>query len=322
VHVVATDTVGIPTLKLFDDDQPAASAEYAVGPPDEQVDFVWTPAISGTHTLTLQALNQFGTTTTVTSTIDVQPINEFFRNGDFEGGFIGGAIADAWGFFNNGGRDVWQTPYDDTWPPVVAGGSHAQLVAINTTMYGEHDPNQEPDRYAGICQVVSGLTPGALYYVDGQGLLRISDIEAPAHLDDWSYVAQWGYGSGASPECGAWNSVSNWQTIPWGHVDYRESPTKMNSFSYTLNAPSQTLTVYFRAWKKWAFGAREMLLNLDNLSFAGYKAPPTPTPSSAPTSAATAAPALGTTAAPSITPIATGTPAPSITPIATGTPGG
>ncbi|MCL4395385.1 MAG: hypothetical protein M1482_11400 [Chloroflexi bacterium] len=312
VHVVATDTVGIPSLKLFDDDKLAASVDHAVGPLSEQTDFAWTPAISGTHTLTLQAQNQFGTTTTVTSTIDVQPIAEFFRNGNFEGGFVGSAIANAWGFFNNGGRDVSQAPYDDNWPPVVAGGSHSQLIEINTTMYGEHDPYQEPDRYAGICQVVSGLTPGASYYVDGRGLLRISEIEDPVHLDDWSYVAEWGYGSGASPDCGGWSSVSNWQMIPWGHVDYRESPTKINSFSYVLLAPSETLTVYFRAWKKWAIGAREMLLNLDNLSFEGYKAPPTPTmtPSPTPTSPppTTVTPTQSTTPAPSATPTATATP--------------
>ena len=322
VHVVVTDPVGIPSLKLFDGGVLEARADYAVGPLGEQTDFIWTPPISGTHTLTLQAMNQFGTTTTVTSTIDVQPIAEFFHNGDFEGGFFGDAIAKTWGFFNNGGTDVWQVPYDDTWPPVVAGGAHSQLLEINTTMYGEHDPYQQPDRYAGICQVVIGLTPGASYYVTGQGLLRISDVEDPVHLDDWSYVAQWGYAPGSNPDCSGWSGVSNWQTIPWGHVDYRESPTKMNSFSYVITAPSDTLTVYFRAWKKWAIGAREMLLNLDNLSFAGYKAPPTPTPT--PTATPTATVGATETAGPtSSSPAGSATPATTATPAsATPTPGG
>jgi hypothetical protein len=114
-------------------------------------------------------------------------------------------------------------------------------------------------------------------------------------------VAQWGYSQGANPDCSAWSSVDNWQTLPWGHVDYRESPTKINSFTYVIFAPSDTLTVYLRAWKKWAIGAREMLLNFDDLSFAGYKPlppPPTPTPTPTPTSTLTPTPVPPTPAPP------------------------
>ena len=306
VHVSASDTVGLPKISFYDNDKLTSSVAYAVGPLTKQIDFAWTPTVSGTHTLRVEALNEMGMTTTVTSTISVVPIVEFFKNGNFEGGFVGSAIAKYWGFFNNGGRDVWQVPYDDTWLPVAASGQHSQLLEINTTMYGEGDPNQEADRYAGICQVVTGLTPGASYYVTGKGLLRISDVENPAHLDDWSYVGQWGYSQGASPDCSAWNSVSNWQTFPWQHVDYRESPTTINSFTYIITAPSDTLTVYFRAWKKWAIGAREMLLNLDDLSFAGYQPLPVSTPTPTPTATITAT----VTATPSATSAPTPTPTP------------
>jgi len=302
VRVNASDAVGLPKLSLYDNDKLAAGVAYTVGPLAKQIDFAWTPAISGTHTLSVEALNTFGMTTTVTNTISVVPIVEFFRNGDFEGGFVGAAIANSWGFFNNGGRNVYEVPYDDAWPAVATSGQHSQLLEINTTMYGQYDPYQESDRYAGICQVVTGLTPGALYYVTGRGLLRVSEVEDPIHLDDWSYVGQWGYLQNADPNCSAWGTVSNWQTLPWGHVDYRESPTKINSFTYTLFAPSDTLTVYFRAWKKWAIGAREMLLNFDDLSFAGYKPLPTPTPTPSPT--ATPSPT------PTQTPTSTPTPKP------------
>jgi hypothetical protein len=292
VHVNASDAVGLSKITLYDNDQPAANVTYSVGPLTKQLDFAWTPNISGTHALRVEALNGLGVTTTVTSTIGVVPIVQFFKNGDFEGGFVGGAIANNWGFFNNGGRDVYQVPYDDTWSAVATSGQHSQLLEINTTMYGRGDPYQEADRYAGICQVVTGLTPGASYYVTGNGVLRVSEVEEALHLDDWSYVGQWGYALGANPDCSAWGSVSNWQTLPWGHVDYRESLTKINSFTYVIFAPNNTLTVYFRAWKKWAIGAREMLLNFDDLSFAGYKEPPpppTPTPTAGPTVTSTPA---------------------------------
>ncbi len=305
VHVNASDAIGLPKISLYDNDQLAASVMYATGPLTKQVDFAWTPTISGTHTLRVEALNEMGMTTTVTSTIRVVPIVQFFKNGDFESGFVCGAVANNWSFFNNGGRDVFEVPYDDTWAAVATSGKHSQLLEINTTMYGVGDPYQEADRYAGICQVVTGLTPGASYYVTGNGLLRVSEVEKPIHLDDWSYVGQWGYSQGATPDCSAWNSVDNWQTLPWGHVDYRESPTKINSFTYVIFAPSDTLTVYFRAWKKWAIGAREMLLNFDDLSFAGYKPlppPPTPTPTASPTVTATQTPAPTSTPAPTPTP--------------------
>ncbi|MDE3091318.1 MAG: hypothetical protein KGJ80_18280 [Chloroflexota bacterium] len=306
VKVTASDNIGVPAINLYDGDKLAASSKFSVGPLSEQVEFAWTPQISGTHTLRVDAVNELGMTTTVTSTLQVVPIVEFFKNGDFEGGFVGGAVARFWGFFNNGGRNVYEVPYDDTWKQVVTSGQHSQLLEINNTMYGEFDPYQEADRYAGICQVVTGLTPGASYYVTGNGLLRVSEVEKTAHLDDWSYVGQWGYSQNANPDCSAWNSVSNWQTLPWGHVDYRESPTKINSFTYVIIAPSDTLTVYFRAWKKWAIGAREMLLNFDDLSFAGYKEPPTltPTPTATPNPTATFAPT------PSPAPTATATPPP------------
>ena len=291
VRVSASDAVGVIKLNFYDNDKLTANVAYSVGPLTKQIDFAWTPSISGTHTLAVEAINTFGMTTTVTNTLSVVPIVEYFKNGNFEGGFVGDAIANFWSFFNNGGRDVYEVPYDDTWKSVATSGAHSQLLEINTTMYGERDPNQESDRYAGICQVVTGLTPGASYYVTGNGILRVSNVEDPAHLDDWSYVAQWGYQPGANPDCSTWGSVSNWQTLPWGHVDYRESPTKINSLSYVIFAPSDTLTVYFRAWKKWAIGAREMLLNFDDLSFAGYQPlPPPPTPTPTPTLTPTPAP--------------------------------
>jgi hypothetical protein len=306
VHVNASDAVGLSKINLYDNDKIATGVTYSVGPLTKQIDFAWTPNISGTHTLTVEAINTFGMTTTVTNTISVVPIVEYFKNGNFEGGFVGDAVANFWGFFNNGGRDVYQVPYDDTWKPVATSGAHSQLLEINTTMYGENDPYQETDRYAGICQVVTGLTPGASYYVTGNGILRVSEVEDTVHLDDWSYVAQWGYQPGTNSDCSEWGSVSNWQTLPWGHVDYRESPTKINSFTYVITTPSDTLTVYFRAWKKWAIGAREMLLNFDDLSFAGYQPLPTSTPTPTPTPTGTAT--LPSTPAPTSTPQLTPTP--------------
>lgn len=162
-------------------------------------------------------------------------------------------------------------------------GKHAQLIEIWNLDYPEYDQAQEPDRYAGICQVMSGLTPGAAYYLALSGLVRVSETELNKDaLKNWSYSAQWGYLSSADANCSAWSRVTNWQTMPW-ETEYREKPTKFNNFNAQIFAPGNNLTLYFRAWKKWAQGRREFLVNLDQISFAGYKPMPMPTPT--PTSA-------------------------------------
>ncbi|MBI4785596.1 MAG: Ig-like domain-containing protein [Chloroflexi bacterium] len=271
VRVLASDDVGVSSLQLFDDDKLVGSAIHTAGPLIEQVDFTWTPTVTGTHTLRAEAKNDAGKVSVYTTNVSVAPIAEYLKNGDFEGGFTPLGVALQWGSFDNGGRNVIHQLYDDTWKPAVGGGTHSQLIEINSLAYAETDPNQESDRYAGICQVVSGLTPGATYYLTANGLIRIT--EGDKHTGDWSWAAQWGYVPGASVDCRAWQSVTNWQVFPWSQVDYRESPTKFNTAEYIFTAPTDTLTLFFSAWKKWAIGRREFLVNFDNLSLVGHKAP-------------------------------------------------
>ena len=271
VRVIASDDVGVSAITLFDDDKIVANAIHLPGPLVKEVDFTWTPTVTGTHTLKAQAQNEAGKLSVYTASVFVGAIAEFLKNGDFEGGFTSNGVALNWGSFNNGGRNVLHQLYDDTWKPVIGGGSHSQLIEISSLAFAETDPNQESDRFAGICQVLTGLTPQASYYLTANGLIRIS--EGDKHTEDWSWAAQWGYAPGANADCSAWQSVTNWQVFPWSHVDFRESPTKFNSAQYIFAAPSDTITIYFSAWKKWAIGRREFLVNYDNLSLAGYKAP-------------------------------------------------
>ena len=282
VTVKASDGVGMPNISLYDNDKLVASETHNTGPLSRQIEFAWVPPISGTHTLRVEATNQLGLKTTVTNTVPVVPIVEFMKNGDFEGGFSADGTAKNWGTFTNNGRNVLYGFYDDTWKSVQLNGSkHSQLIEINTTMYGETDPYQEGDRYAGVCQTITGLTPGASYYLTVNGLLRVSEFEKQSSLTDWSHVAGWGSLPRAA-DCGEWNQVNNWQVFPWQQVDYRESPTQMNNYVTVLWAQSDTITIYFRLWKKWAIGHREVLLNLDNLSFAGFKPVPPPVTATSP----------------------------------------
>ena len=234
-----------------------------------EVDFAWTPTITGTRLLRIEASDTLGRTTLLATHVDVVPIAEFLSNGNFEGGFTPNGVALQWGSFNNGGRNVTEQAYDDTWSAVATSGKHSQLLEISTIGQGYNDPYAESDRYLGICQVVKGLTPQASYYVSGNGALRIT--EGDAHTTDWSWAAQFGYQAGEDPDCSKWNQVQNWQVLPWSTVGFRESAPAINSFSQVIFPKTDTITVYFSAWKKWAVGAREFLVNYDDLSVAGYK---------------------------------------------------
>jgi len=269
VHVSASSEVGLTQVKLFEEDKLIGSVSNAVGPLTRELDFAWTPTITGTRSLRAEATDAMGRTTLVAAPVDVVPIAEFIKNGDFEGGFTPDGTALQWARFDNAGRNVTDQLYDDTWAAVVSSGKHSQLIEISSVGEGYYDPYQEPDRYLGICQVVSGLTPKASYYVSGKGAIRIT--EGDQHTDDWSWAAQWGYQVGEDPNCTRWNQVPNWFVIPWSNVGYRETLPRINSFSQAFIAPSSTITIYFRGWKKWAVGAREFLVNFDDLSVAGYK---------------------------------------------------
>ena len=58
--------------------------------------------------------------------------------------------------------------YDEMWPRVITDGAHGQLIEINTWGLAASDP----DRFAGISQVVHGLNPNATYEFALTGLMR------------------------------------------------------------------------------------------------------------------------------------------------------
>jgi hypothetical protein len=99
--------------------------------------------------------------------------------------------------------------------------------------------------------------------------------------------------------------VQNWQVLPWGLVGFRETAPQINSFTQVIFPTTDTITVYFNGWKKWAVGAREFLVNYDDLSVAGYKEP---TATITPTLTVTATATVTTTVVPTSTPTPTATP--------------
>jgi hypothetical protein len=187
--------------------------------------------------------------------------SERLANGGFEKGFYAstaGQVGKGWKWFHTIGGAMYGF-YDDTWAPVVYGGQHSQLIGI---LSFDGDPYL-PDRYAGIYQTVA-VVPGASYQLSIRGMLRA--LEDDPDRANYSYRVEYGvdYGGGSD-----WKAVKNWVEIPWDTVHPRLTPGSMDHYTTSITAKGGHLTLYIRAWKKWATGYRELDVNLDAISLKG-----------------------------------------------------
>jgi LysM repeat protein len=183
--------------------------------------------------------------------------SNLLKNGDFESGFEASAVAKEWHSFTNGGAAGFGF-YDETWKPAVFQGDHAQMIEINSKGIASPDP----DRYAGIYQVVDGLTPGQTYQIDLHGMIRELDHETHAGEDPYRFVAQWGVAADGETD---WTKVSDWYTIRLPMGD-RLSPPGYGEYIARFKAPSKKVTLFLRGWKKWATPYREFDLDFDQVS--------------------------------------------------------
>ena len=182
-------------------------------------------------------------------------------NGRFEDGFYAtpvGQVGNDWGWFHNNGRVTFGM-YDDTWAPVVYDGQHSQLIETNTLSRSVSDP----DRHAGIYQTVA-VVPGNHYELSLHGMLRA--LEDDPDRSGYNYRVQYGvdYDGGSD-----WQAVAEWIEIPWDTVHPRLDPGDMESYTATLTATGEKLTLFIRVWKKWGTTSRELEVNLDGISLKG-----------------------------------------------------
>ncbi len=185
-------------------------------------------------------------------------------NGSFEAGFTGG-VANYWTSYTNGGRASYGF-YDDMWSPVVKDGAHSQLIEIHTKEMALADPN----RVAGIYQIVSGLIPGHTYQFSVWGQMR-EEAAHPAE-DKFRYRVQWGYAAatpGITP-----SAITNWTEISWDNIYLRTAPGPMSAYSARFVAPSDKIILAVQALKKWGTPYRELDVNLDVIQVQGCPQPP------------------------------------------------
>ncbi len=220
-----------------------------------------TPTLKPTPTLT--------PTGTVTSTIVVRNV---LRNGNFEEGFQSNALGKYWKSFNNGSADF--TFHIDDWPLVVVEGKYAQLIEIRNAL--------EPDRYFGIYQTAN-VIPGKTYAFTIHGLVRTNT--GNVQETKYGYRLQVGSDLNGGQD---WKAVKNWVELPWDEQLRRQDSFRFDTYATTLTAKSDRLTVFIRAWKKWA-DAGEGDYDVDDIRLMGPavvtpQAPPIPTTGEAPAS--------------------------------------
>lgn len=178
-------------------------------------------------------------------------------NGNFEGGFDPSGVARFWAPFNNGGAAAFGY-YDDTWPPVVAEGRHAQLLEINT--YGRTATH--PDRFIGIYQRIGGLRPGGVYRLSFKAMIR----EEADHSDEdaYRYEVYWGYRAGPTPVTDL-SQLTVRQGVPVAGIGLRTAPGSYSAYSATFTATSSDIVLYLLGLKKWATLEREVDFDFDDV---------------------------------------------------------
>jgi hypothetical protein len=264
VSVFGTGDAGITSLELYDSSELLGSISFDVGLLSLSHKFDWVPATAGAHDLKAVAHAASGAVATDEVTILVGSKGQFIVNGGFEDGFYStskGEVGLGWGWFHSGGEASYGF-YDETWAPVVYAGDHSQLIEINTLGRGA----SEADRYAGIYQTVSGLTPGATYRLSLRGMLRALDDDKDR--EGYNYRVEWGYDPLGGTD---WKMVDNWIEVPWDDVHLRLDPGTMASHTVELRAPASSITIFVRAWKKWSTAGKELDVNLDSIVLEGYK---------------------------------------------------
>jgi hypothetical protein len=179
------------------------------------------------------------TPSTVTPTETATPcvaVGNLVRNGNFEEGFQPNQLGKYWKGFHNGSADF--SYHIDDWPLVVPEREHAQLIEIKNA--------QEPDRYFGIYQTVH-VIPKKDYAFSMKGLVRTNtgNVEETSY----GYRLEVGFDLDGARN---WEKVDNWVELPWDEQLRVQDSFRFDVYSTTLTAKTDQITIFIRAWKKWA----------------------------------------------------------------------
>ncbi len=216
-----------------------------------------TPSATETAPVTVSPTTVTPTATT-TGTVTPVEIGNVLRNGNFEEGFQPNQLGKYWNGFNNGSADF--SFHIDDWPLVVVEGKHTQLIEIKNALL--------PDRYLGIYQTAD-VIPGKSYDFSMRGLIRTNTGDV--QQTKYGYRLQVGFDLTGGQD---WEAVKKWVELPWDEQLRIQDSFRTDAYTTTLTAQNDKLTVFIRAWKKWA-DSGEGDYDVDDIQLVG-PAPATP----------------------------------------------
>lgn len=211
-------------------------------------------------------------------------IAEVIRNGDFSGEFMRGGVASEWEVFHNGAATFWC--YPDTLRTMTGEVLRSQTLHIHGADLS--------DRYLGIYQTVD-VVPGGVYTFTIAGLVRTP--QGDVRQTGYGYRMQVGFDLRGGSN---WQDVESWIELPWDEQSRDRPSYRVDVFTTSVTARQPQLTVFIRAWKKWA-DAGEGMYDITRVSLVGpvvTMAPQAPTAIVPPT------------LPPGVTPLAAVTPSP------------
>lgn len=172
-------------------------------------------------------------TKTITPVIKIRNV---LRNGSFEAGFQPNELGRYWKSFDNGSAAF--SFHIDDWPLVVVEGKNTQLIEIKNA--------QLPDRYLGIYQTAR-VIPGEDYTFSMRGLIRTNtgDVEKTSY----GYRLEVGFDLDGAQD---WEKVEEWTELEWDEQLRVQDSFRFDEYTTKITAKSPRITVFIRAWKKWA----------------------------------------------------------------------
>jgi hypothetical protein len=195
-----------------------------------------------------------GPATTNVVSIVPGPKANVLKNGDFEGGFAGNGVALEWTPFKN--DDVIAVYSAEAPGPYVASGDQAQRITTAQARVG--------DRYAGIYQQIE-VIPNQTYTLRLQGQIRsgFGDV----NKSSFGYRMQYAISQRAIKN---WQVVpaEDWVELPWDEQLLHSPDTQFGEYSADIVPTSEQITLFIRAWHKWA-DPGQAEFTLDDVSLTG-----------------------------------------------------
>ncbi|MBN1995448.1 MAG: hypothetical protein JW953_22360 [Anaerolineae bacterium] len=181
-------------------------------------------------------------------------IEDLLKNGDFEEGFDAQGVALEWQNFQT--DSVAVNFSRETAIPYIKSGSAAQRITLAQAT--------QPNRYAGIFQQVN-IVPNEPYSVTLHGQIRTGF--ADVNQSSYGYRMQYAVDHSGDDN---WQNIpeTDWIELPWDEQLLNSAEVKFLEYATTITSTSEQITLFVRAWNKWA-DPGEVQYTLDDLSLVG-----------------------------------------------------